>query len=168
VSEYKLAIPYAAGIIERLHNGERQLLLQTRWKPERDPVYSGTLEFPAGVLDVQYESVFETVRREIEEEAGLVLKSIKGQDETIVITTDRGDEVVGFSPYYCTQQLKDGKPWVGFIFLCEVEDGEPVAQAGETKAPGWFSYETVRHMVNETPEKFFTLELPALVKYFQE
>ena len=35
-------------IVERERDGFFEILLQTRWKPERDPVYSGALEIPAG------------------------------------------------------------------------------------------------------------------------
>jgi hypothetical protein len=34
-------------IIERERDGDVEVLLQTRWKPDHDPVYSGTLEIPA-------------------------------------------------------------------------------------------------------------------------
>ena len=39
-------LPIVSAIIEREHNGEKEILVQTRWKPERDPLYSGTLEIP--------------------------------------------------------------------------------------------------------------------------
>ena len=39
-------VPIVSAIIEREHNGEKEILVQTRWKPERDPLYSGTLEIP--------------------------------------------------------------------------------------------------------------------------
>ncbi len=49
-------VPVVSALIEREHEGEKQLLIQTRWKPERDPAYSGTLEIPAGWMKV-YENV---------------------------------------------------------------------------------------------------------------
>lgn len=163
--DFKLAIPYVAAIVERLNGNKKHILLQTRWKPDSDPVYSGTLEFPAGVLDVQYESVYDAVAREVQEESGLTVKRIIGENP-ISISSDK-DEVLGFSPFYCTQQIRNGKPWVGFVFLCEVEDGELKEQVGETRDPKWVDYEHAKQMVVETPEKFFSLELPALMKYFQ-
>ena len=56
-----------SAIIEREWNGHTEVLVQTRWKPERDPVYSGTLEIPAGGVD-QYENVYDAVKREVFEE----------------------------------------------------------------------------------------------------
>src|SRR5262245_36374491 len=63
-------VPIVSAIIEREHKGETEILVQTRWKPERDPQYSGTLEIPAdGILP--YENVYEAVKREVLEETGL-------------------------------------------------------------------------------------------------
>lgn len=79
----QLCIPYVAGIIERQHEGELQLLIQTRWKPSRDPLYSGTFEFVAGVMDKPFENVYEALARELQEEVGLKLKRIINDSQTI-------------------------------------------------------------------------------------
>jgi len=165
---YKLAIPYVGAIVERQNNGVKEVLLSTRWKPHADPVYSGTFEFPAGVLDKPYESVYDTVAREIEEEVGLTLKAIKGEDKTKVYSPKGSDEIIAFRPFCCTQQLKDGKPWVGFVFIAEVEDGEPKAQLSETKDAKWVAADEVKQMVETSPEQFFGLELPAWEYYFKQ
>ena len=68
-----MQIPFVAGLIYKNVGEQREFLVQTRWKPEGDPVYSGRIEFPAGVLDVEYESVFDAIAREIHEETGLAL-----------------------------------------------------------------------------------------------
>lgn len=163
-----MAVPYCGAIVEREVNGKKQVLLQTRWKPERDPVYSGTLEFPAGVLDHPYESVYDEVAREVQEETGLTLKRIRGDDRTKEYTTGRDDASIGFRPYCCTQQLKNGLPWIGFVFVCEVEDGEPVAQVEEVRDVRWADINEVRDIFEKTPEKFFSLELPAWQYYLAE
>ena len=67
-------LPIVSAIIEREHNGEKEILVQTRWKPERDPLYSGTLEIPAGGMHV-YENVYDAVKREVLEETGLRVTS---------------------------------------------------------------------------------------------
>lgn len=165
---YKLAIPYVGAIIERDNHGAKELLLQTRWKPHADPLYSGTLEFPAGVLDKPYENVFDTVAREIKEETGLTLKAIKGDDKTSTYSPKGSDESIAFRPFCCTQQLKDGKPWIGFVFIAHVEDGEPKAQLSEAKDVQWVLASKVKELVAKSPEKFFGLELPAWEYYFKE
>jgi hypothetical protein len=37
-------VPIVSAVIERDRDGEKEILMQTRWKPERDPQDSGTLE----------------------------------------------------------------------------------------------------------------------------
>ena len=165
---YTMAIPYCGAIIEREQDGEKQVLMQTRWKPHADSVYSGTLEFPAGVLDKPFEDVHDTLAREISEEAGLTLKSIKQDDRTPPLNTRKDDAIVGFRPYYCTQQLKNGKPWIGFIFICEVQPGEPVSQLSEAKDAQWMKISEVKDIYENSPEKLFGLELPAWHYYFNE
>jgi SAM-dependent methyltransferase len=165
---FAMAIPYCGAIIEREQNGVKEVLMQTRWKPSRDPLYSGTLEFPAGVLDKPFEDVHDTLAREIKEEAGLTLKAIRQDERTPLLNTGKDDGIIGFKPYCCTQQLKNGKPWIGFIFICEVEPGEPTAQLSEAKDPQWMEVSEVRDMYNNSPEKLFGLELPAWHYYFNE
>src|SRR5574341_2340059 len=63
-------VPIVSAIIEREHNRKKKILVQTRWKPDRDPLYSGTLEIPAGGMQV-YENVYDAVKREVLEETGL-------------------------------------------------------------------------------------------------
>lgn len=165
--EFTMAIPFCGAIIERQNNGETELLVQTRWKPHADPVYSGTLEFPVGVLDKPFEDVHDTVAREIKEESGLTLKTFKGDTRNEVVTPL--GKTIGFQPYCCTQQTENGKPWVGFIFVCEVEPGEePQAQLSEAKDAKWMKASEVALLFRTSPEKFFGLELPALKYYFEE
>lgn len=165
---YTMAIPYCGAIVEREHNGEKELLMQVRWKPHADPVYSGTLEFPAGVLDKPFEDVHDTLAREIKEEAGLTLKAIRKDSRTKPLSTGKDDSVIGFRPFCCTQQLKNGKPWIGFIFICEVEPGEPKAQLSEAKDARWMKLSDVKALYQDSPEKLFGLELPAWEYYFSK
>jgi 8-oxo-dGTP pyrophosphatase MutT (NUDIX family) len=168
MSSDEYCVPYVGGIIERTHQGKLQLLIQTRWKPGVDPLYSGTFEFAAGTMDVLHENVYETLRREIKEEVGLKLKKIINDSQTKHYSPQKDDESFAFRPFCCTQQLKAGKPWVGFVFRCEVEDETPVAQLEEVKDPVWMDAEKVKALFETSPEKFFTLEIPAWEYYFKE
>lgn len=165
---FSMAIPYCGAIVERDHEGKKQILMQTRWKPHADPLYSGTFEFPAGVLDKPFEDVHDTLAREIKEETGLTLKTIKQDQRTNMLDTKKDDGVIGFRPFCCTQQLKNGKPWIGFIFICEVEPGEPVAQLSEAKDAQWMDVDAVKELYEQTPQKLFGLELPAWQYYFSK
>ncbi len=161
-----MQIPFVGALIYRDRQNEREFLVQTRWKPERDPIYSGTLEFPAGVLDIPYESVFDALSREIKEETGLTLKSVIQNDKTRILSTGRGDAIIGFRPFCCVQQLELGKPWVGFIFLCEVEDGKPVPQESEVRDIRWMPEKDLKEIFLHRKQELFGLELPAWEYYF--
>lgn len=163
---FKTALPFVGAIVERQQNGKTELLLQTRWKPQADPLYAGTLEFPAGVLDKPYEKIYDTIAREIKEETGLILKAIKKDSQTKSYSPKGTDEIIAFKPFCCTQQLKDGKPWIGFIFIVEVEEGDPVSQISEAKDAKWIPVEEVKALFEKSPEQFFGLELPAWEYYF--
>lgn len=161
----KTNIPIVSALIERNHQGKTEILIQTRWQPEHDPVYSGTLEIPAGWID-EYENVYDALKREIFEETGLVVTKIKPDIKTAKQTTSKDDSSFAFIPFCCQQQLKGGKPWIGFVFLCEVEDSEPKAQAEEVKDVHWIEKEELRKIFTQTPEKIFTLQLGVLEYYF--
>ena len=151
--KYKMAIPFVGGIIERVSDGEVEILMQTRWKPSHDPLYSGTLEFPAGVLDKPYELVYETLKREIKEECGLTLKRIKNDSQTKKYKPKGSDESFGFRPFCCVQQ---------------VENSEPKAQASEVKDVQWMKASEVKRIFENAPEKLFTVEIAAWEYYFKE
>ncbi len=164
----KEAVACTGAILERNNNGVKEVFVQTRWKPGDDPKYSGTIEFPIGRLDSPFENIFDTLAHEISSETGLTLKSLKVNDRT-KIYTPHDDAAVGFKPFCCVQQLKDGKPWVGFIFVCEVEPGvEPKAQKSESKDPRWLPVADLRTLFEKSPKKFFTLQLPAWEYYFKD
>lgn len=162
-------VPFVGAIIERKSkDGDIELLIQTRWKPSHPSIYNGTFEFAAGVLDEAYENVYEAAAREIKEETGYTVSVFIDQDKTETLSPQGIDKVFGFRPYCCVQQLQEGRPWVGFIFRCKVEPGEPVAQEGETKDVHWESAQEVFKIFKTTPEKLFALELPAWEYYFKE
>ena len=164
----KWAIPFVGAIIERENNGEKEILVQTRWKPEYDARYSGTIEIPAGALDKGHTDVFEMIRNEIFEETGLKLKNVKNISKTQKFSPKEDEASFGFRPFCCVQQLKNGRPWIGFIFLCEVEPGELVAQTNEVKDVRWMKKKELLEIFKNNPEKIFTLELPAFEYYFNE
>ena len=157
-------IPIVSAIIERVRNGESEILVQTRWKPERDPEYSGTIEIPAGKSD-KYESIYDTLKREVLEETGLAVVRIKPDIRTR-IHSPKDDGAFAFVPFCCQQQLRGGKPWIGFVFICEVEDKEPHPRAEEVKDIRWMKKSDLKNILEKTPEKIFTLQLGVLDYYF--
>ena len=164
----KYAIPFAAAIIERQHEGKLQFLIQVRNHKNTESIYNGTLEFAAGSLDKLYENIYETLNREVMEETGLTVSQIINDDKTEVFSPQQSDAVFGFRPFCCTQQLKDGRPWIGLIFRCNVEPGEPRAQDGENQDVQWMDASEFKNIFINNPEKIFSIEYPAWDYYFKE
>ena len=90
-------VPIVSAIIERERDGEIEVLVQTRWKPDQDPLYSGTLEIPAGTIG-KHENVYDALRREVLEETGLEVISFRPNVQTRT-HAQRGDEVFAFLPF---------------------------------------------------------------------
>lgn len=160
----QIALPFVAAIIEREVDGEVEVLIQTRWRPQAEWNYHGTIEIPAGVLDKGFENVLDAVSREVKEETGLRVVEIVGLEKSKTFSP-RSDGAFAFRPYICEQQLKGGLPWVGFVFVCRVEDGELKYQEDETRNVRWVKKSELREMFEQTSEKFFTLHLGGLGIY---
>lgn len=158
-------IPVISAIIEREQNGEIEVLVQTRWKPERDPEYSGTLELPAGCIE-RYEDVYDAVKREVYEETGLKILKIYPNIKTRT-HSPKNDGSFAFHPFCCQQQIKGGRPWIGFVFICQVENKEPTARQEECKDIRWMKKSELKEIFEKTPEKIFTLQLGVLDYYFK-
>jgi isopentenyldiphosphate isomerase len=56
---------------------------------------------------------------------------------------------------------------VGFVFLCQVEDAEPVPQHEEVRDIRWMTVSELRKIFDETPERIFTLQLGVLDYYLR-
>jgi len=158
------SIPVISAIIERSKEGELEILVQTRWKPEDDPKYSGCLEICAGKIR-EFENVYDALNREVFEETGLKILKIFPDVKT-QIHSPNNDGSFAFLPFCCQQQIKGGKSWIGFVFICEVEDKEPIAQQEECKDIKWIKKSKLKQIFQETPEKIFTLQLGVLDYYF--
>lgn len=159
-----ICVPVVSAIIERHGEDDTEILLQTRGGTRKhDPVYSGTLEIPAGWMD-QYENVYEALRREVLEETGLRITSIWPDIKTKTFSP-RQDEGFAFVPFCCQQMTKGRVPYVGFVFLCTVEDKEPTPQFEEISNIQWIKKSVLKKLLEESPEKFFTLQLGPLDYY---
>lgn len=156
-----------SAIIEKQENGVRFIYLQTRWKPQVNPAYSGLLEIPAGGID-GYENVFDALKREVKEETGYNVISIQGVDKEKTEENISGSRSTVFQPFVCQQMLKsdNGLPWVGFVFRCEVA-GELAVNEKEAKNPRWVSIKELEELLLHKPGSFFPLQYPVL-KYYVE
>jgi 8-oxo-dGTP pyrophosphatase MutT (NUDIX family) len=154
-----------SAIIEKIDNGERKVFLQTRWKPQTSPTYSGLLEIPAGGVD-SYENVYDALSREVEEETGLKIIAIIDDYRSDVLENRPHDKSMVFRPFICQQSLEtnEGLPWIGFVFRCRVE-GEPVLDEREAKDPQWITIGELDALLQSKPEMFFSLQYATLRYY---
>lgn len=153
----------ASAIIERFNNGQWEILLQTRWKPDEDPKHSGLLEIPGGRIEGGEDALI-ALKREVKEECGLEIESIKPEK----LTTSEGklgEVSLAFVPF-CGESFL-GNNYVGFVFVCTAK-GE-LARKGvhDAKQPRWVSLSDLKHLVDNEPEKIFSYHLSAL-KYYVE
>lgn len=70
------AKPCVGAIIEKIIDGEKYILVQTRQKEDGCET-NGMIEIPAGKIR-EYENVFSALRREVREETGLEIIKIYG------------------------------------------------------------------------------------------
>ena len=99
------------------------------------------------------------------EETGLEVTGFRPDVKT-KIHSPRDDGAFAFLPFCCQQQVKGGKPWVGFVFICTVEDKEPVPRQDEVRDIRWMNRSELQRIYEETPERIFTLQLGVLDYYF--
>ena len=157
-----------SALIERIHNGEKQVFVQTRNKPNSSQNYVDMLEIPAGGVD-PYENVFAAIQREVKEETGLEIIRFIDCEVPNVLENRKGDQSLAFRPYLCQQvlQTNDGLPWYGFVFRCEVA-GSISMDLGEAKDPRWLSLLELAEFLKKHPEKVFSLQYATLLKYLEE
>lgn len=125
----RFSIPVAGGLIVREINGEDNILMQTRVKPEA--LYEdGLIEIPAGKIRA-FESIFDTLRREVKEETGLDITEIQGEN---LSTVYKGNSymVINFMPFSYSQNLVGNYPIMVFVFICKAE-GEMLPFSDESK-----------------------------------
>lgn len=153
-------------IIESLRNNKINILIQTRVK--RDDEYFGFYEFPGGRVE-PYENIENSIKREIFEEVGIHVKNIDFQKKSSIQQTTRGDSSFAFLPDYCVQQLRNGKPWVVFVFRVRVPyDVETHAQEEEVSDIKWISQEELLSLFLEKKDNIFPPYLGIIELYLKE
>lgn len=116
----QFSIPGAGGIVVKEINGEKNILMQARIKPHA-PCEDGLLEIPAGKIRA-FESIFDTLKREIMEETGLNVVEILGENQSTIFEGN-SYKVINFMPFSCSQNLIGNYPIMVFVCICKIEGG---------------------------------------------
>ena len=164
LKERKFLGATVSAIIERLRNNEWEVLLQTRWKPEEDAKHSGLLEIPGGRIELG-EDVYEALKREVEEECGLVIESIKPGKE-IMAKGKFGEVSIAFVPF-CGERFL-GSNYVGFVFVCSAKGKLRRKGLIDGKEPRWVSLAELKGLVLNEPEKLYSYHLSTLRYYVEQ
>lgn len=160
-----LAIPVISAIVERETNNRKEILLQTR-VAQYDKLFYGSLEIPAGRIE-RFENIYDTIIREVREETGLEVIEIYPKRANAMSENNKNGKAIVFQPYCCQQMLKGNIPWIGFVFLCKVNNGTLKPAEDETKNLHWVSVQKLKEIVEKSPDKIFTLQLPVLQHYLK-
>lgn len=155
------AIPAVGAIIVKRVGDEEFILVQNRKKNNGDGM-DGLLEIPAGKIR-EYENIFEALRREVWEETGLQLTTVRGEED-ILLSDVAGNKTILFSPYCVTQNLSGAYSIILSTFLCEAE-GELLERTNETENIRWMRREELKKIVENSPESIFLMHVNALRKY---
>jgi 8-oxo-dGTP pyrophosphatase MutT (NUDIX family) len=162
LEERKFLGATVSAIIERFNKEQWEVLLQTRWKPKEDAKHSGLLEIPGGRIELG-EDVYEALKREVREECGLIIKSIKPGKE--IKTKGKLEVSLAFVPF-CGERFM-GSDYVGFVFVCSARGKLRRKGLIDGKEPRWIPLAELRRLVIDEPEKLYSYHLSAL-KYYVE
>lgn len=157
----RFAVPGAGAIIRRNQDGCEQILLQERCKKDA-PSEDGLLEIPAGKIR-EFESLYDTIRREVKEETGLDVIKIMGEDEALVHAAN-GYKVLNFKPFSCSQNLEGAYPIMVFVFVCTAE-GTLLRLSDEARNFEWISREELSKILTDTPERIYPMHVDTLRAY---
>jgi len=157
----QFSIPGVGGIIVKEIDGIRNILIQTRVKP--DALHEdGLLEIPAGKIR-EYESIFDALKREIKEETGLDVTEISGESLS-TIYEENSYCVINFMPFSCSQNIIGSYPIMVFVFICKVK-GELLPFSDESKNYKWMPVSELRRLLMDSPEIFYPMHVDTLKKY---
>ena len=157
------AVPAVGAIIIKETDGDKYVLVQNRKKNNSDGM-DGLLEIPAGKIR-EYENIFEALRREVLEEAGLRITAIQGEKDSRFSDVN-GNKTMMFSPYCVTQNLSGAYSIILSTFLCEAE-GELLERTDETENIRWMKCNELKEIVDNSPDSIFLMHVNALRKFLE-
>ena len=147
------------GLLVREVENEKQLIIQLRKKDGHRDVY----ELPGGRIN-EYEKIVDGLKREIFEETGLKVKSIRGEQDAI---TTKGNSFMMecIKPFSAYQTIEGPVDSFGIHFVCEVE-GEELTTGDDTADIHWAGKNEIQKLIDE--HKFSEIDLPAILMFLRD
>ncbi|SFM18430.1 ADP-ribose pyrophosphatase YjhB, NUDIX family [Paenibacillus sp. 1_12] len=150
-------------IIERNYNNEKQIVIQTRSKPN-EPL---KIELPGGRIE-PYESLTQALRREVKEETGLEITEIEGEETRIdTVGINPEFEVECIKPFGAYQTIKGPIDSVGYYFRCKAE-GELLKNGDETTDIRWINIHELSDLINNSPLQFANVDRAGIIYYLKQ
>jgi 8-oxo-dGTP diphosphatase len=147
-------------IVERLHNGEIEIVIQNRNKPNAPQ----KIELPGGRID-PFESLVHALRREVKEETGLDIYEIEGE-ETRIDTRgiNKEFEVECIKPFAAYQTITGPIDSVGYYFRCKAQ-GELLDKGDETTNIRWITVNELSSLIFDDPLQFSDVDRAGIKFY---
>jgi 8-oxo-dGTP pyrophosphatase MutT (NUDIX family) len=155
--------PGAGGIIERIIDGVKYILIQERYKDDA-PLEEGLIEIPAGKIR-EFENIYDCLRREINEETGLNVVEIEGEADSVIFESN-GYKVLNYEPFASSQNIEGTYPIMVQTFICKVE-GDLVASTNETRFLRWISLEELENLLESQWNRLYPMHVNTLRKYIK-
>jgi 8-oxo-dGTP pyrophosphatase MutT (NUDIX family) len=159
--EERFMKPAAAGIIEKIQDGKRMILLQDREKAGAESE-AGLCEIPAGKIR-EFENIYDCLRREIWEETGLTVTKIEGEEYACWFES-HGYRVLQYTPFASTQNVSEAYPIMVQTFICKAE-GELAKMTNETTNLRWVEISELKKYLEEEVEGLYPMHVMTLMKY---
>ena len=147
------------GLLVREVENEKQLIIQLRKKKGEPEVY----ELPGGRIN-EYEGIVDGLKREILEETGLTVKSIRGEQGAIM-TNSNSFRMECIKPFCAYQTLEGSFDSFGIHFICDVE-GELLTEGDNTADIHWAGREEIQSLIDA--HQFLEIDLPAVRMFLRD
>jgi ADP-ribose pyrophosphatase YjhB (NUDIX family) len=155
-----LVLPNVYGLV-RQRDAAPAVLVQKRWKPRSDPDNVGRWELPGGKWR-SFEPAADCLRRELEEETGLVDVTL---DQEMASHNLHGQTVQVSRPTLCVQLVDGPYPSVLLVFAA-TGSGEPLSRGDDARDAQWMPVEELRRRLDQGPETFTPLTYAGLREAF--